>query len=75
MISLIVVIINTLSNMSLQFPGTVVMLKFNNVLHRPVVSLDLTLGLRMNWFSKHSSGMSTQPDIDQNGDQGQNEEM
>jgi len=47
--------------MSLQFPRTVVMLKFNNVLHRPMVSLYLTLGLRMKWFASNmSNGLFSQ---------------
>ena len=33
--------------MCLQFPRTVVMLEFNNVLHCTMVSLYLALGLRM----------------------------
>ena len=41
--------------MSLQFPRTVVVLKFNNVLHRPVVSLDFSLGLGMKWFPANMS--------------------
>ncbi len=36
--------------MSLQFFWTVVILKFNNVLHRSMVSLDFPLGFKMSHF-------------------------
>jgi len=36
--------------MCLQLFRAVVVLEFNNVLHCPVVSLDLTLSLRMKWL-------------------------
>ena len=55
MISLVVVIIHKLSNMSLQFFRTLVMLEFNNILHRPVVSLDFSVGLWMKWFPANMS--------------------
>ncbi len=51
MISLVIVVIDKVSNMSLQFFRAVVMLKFNNVLYCPVVSLYFSLVLGMKWLS------------------------
>ena len=55
MIPLVVVVIDKLSNMSLQLFRAVAMLKFNDVLHCPVVSLDLSLGLGMKWSPTNMS--------------------
>jgi hypothetical protein len=45
MASLFIAIIGKLSDLPLQIPGQVIMLKFNQALHGPMIPLDLALGV------------------------------
>ena len=53
MVSVVVVMVNELLQSTLQLARQIIILQLDHILHGPVVSLDLSLSLRMKWSPPH----------------------